>query len=61
MLASDLIERLQKVIADHGNLPVFDWDNDEVTTIDVRKAETIAYGDCPIALTSFPDRVVVKQ
>jgi hypothetical protein len=61
MLASDLIERLQEVIADHGNLLVFDWDNDEITTIDVRRAETIAYGYCPIAVTSFPDRIVVKQ
>jgi hypothetical protein len=61
MLATELIKKLQMAISDHGNLPVFDWDNDEITTVNVRKAGTIEYGDCPIAVTSFPDRIVLKQ
>jgi hypothetical protein len=61
MLATELIKILQMAISDHGNLPVFDWDNDEIYTVNVRKAETIAYGDCPIAATLFPDRIVLKQ
>lgn len=61
MLATEFIKKLQLAISDHGNLPVFDWDNDEIITVNVRKAETIAYGDCPIAVTLFPDRILLQQ
>jgi hypothetical protein len=47
MLATELIEKLQMAISGHGNLPVFDWDNDEITIINMREAETIAYGIAP--------------
>lgn len=61
MLATELIEKLQMAISDHGNLPGFDWDNDEITIINIREAETIGYGDCPLTVSFFPARIVLKQ
>jgi hypothetical protein len=61
MLASELIERLMVRITKHGALPVFDWDNDEITAIQFNKAEKLLYGNCPTAETSFPDRFILRQ
>jgi hypothetical protein len=61
MLATELIGKLQKTILEHGDLPVFDWDDDEIIVVQVKGAETVAYGDCPLAETAYPDRIVLQQ
>lgn len=61
MLATELIQKLQAAVAEHGDAPVFDWDNDEITAITFARAEELAYGGCPTALSDFPDRLILAQ
>lgn len=61
MLATELIERVQNMVREYGDVPVFDWDDDEITEVSFFRAETLAYGDCPAEPRWYPDRLVLRQ
>lgn len=61
MLATELIERMQKIVQEYGDAPVFDWDDDEITAVRFFRAGTLLYGDCPAEPRGYPDRIVLRQ
>jgi len=61
MIVSELIEKLLVKIERYGDVPVYDWDNDEITSVEFQGAEMVAYGGLPIEARPYPDRIVLGQ
>ena len=61
MLATELIARVQSMVQEYGDVPVFDWDDDEITAVGFFRADILSYGDCPAEPRFYPDRIILGQ
>jgi hypothetical protein len=59
MLATELIEKLQQAIFEHGNLPVCDCIDDEIVAVKNKQAETKEYAIGEVVVMTYPDRLVL--